>query len=181
MNIKIWNTDVDFSIFDKKSWTLLVFESKNFIGTHSLYDTFQKETKQDSPIFKGIQQLKEKIIPFFESWNEQSFKAFFNEQINIRKIFWFVLTWNDFIWILEYPHSNIKVVSITETIKLLNKNKNSIEKIFEDIWVLADYKYYLDTVDIWHYKEQEIKLPIIMGGEVKNYIFNIPVFTPPHK
>ncbi|EKE27045.1 MAG: hypothetical protein ACD_4C00076G0003 [uncultured bacterium (gcode 4)] len=180
INIKITNSDVDYSVFDKNSGTLMIFESKNFIQTHSMHDTLQKEKLSDSPIQKGIKQLEEKIIPFFKNGSIDGFSNFYWEKIVIKQIYWFVLTWNEFAWILSDPSKNIRVISLDRSLEILEKLKNNPELLFKNVDVLADYHYYLSTVKKPNYCISEFNLPLFtisndLSKIDKDIIFKIPV------
>lgn len=180
LNLNIWISDIDFSVYDKTSWTLLVFESKNFIDTHSLHDTFQKESILWSPISKWKDQLVNKIIPYINSW-KLDVKKIYWENIIIKQIFGFVITWSDFIWINSDLHDNIRVITIDKTLEILDKYKNNIEKIFENIDILADYKYYLSKVKIEKQEDVIISIPFLSNDFVwiEKINLTVPLFKAP--
>lgn len=101
------NSDVDFSFFEKRTGTLFVVESKNFLRTHTMFDSLSKDSlSPTSQIRKWREQLKTMAIPFFkkitDSNNKSELERFFgNEDIKIRRIRWVVLTGGTFPWITK--------------------------------------------------------------------------------
>lgn len=157
----------------------MVFESKNFIPTHSLFDSFQKDLKKDSPIQKGIHtQLSGKIIPFLKDASEKELISLYWESIKIKKIYGFVLT-SGFIGIQKNPFENIRVISLDHTLEILDKEP--VGKLFSDIDVLANYDYYLSVLHAWKMETMPpMSLPVLLEwNKAKEYTFQCPVFMMP--
>lgn len=160
--------DIDYSIFDKVSWTLIMFEGKNFISAHTHYDNIKIEFLKKWPLNYAYETQYKKLKSFIENdLNEKKLINMYWEKINIKRVFYYTITWNIHIWIKNYDEDDYKVINFINTLKIIDKS--SIDDIFNNINTLADYDFYLNNVSN-KIKYANYKFDILINEDSKNTI-----------
>lgn len=160
--------DIDYSIFDKVSWTLIMFEGKNFISAHTHYDNIKIEFLKKWPLNYAYEIQYKKLKSFIENdLNEKKLINMYWEKIDIKRVFYYTITWNIHIWIKKYVEDDYKVINFISTLKIIDNS--SIDDIFNNINTLADYDFYLNNVSN-KIKYANYKFDILINEDSKNTI-----------
>lgn len=160
--------DIDYSIFDKVSWTLIMFEGKNFISAHTHYDNIKIEFLKKWPLNYAYETQYKKLKSFIENdFNEKLLINMYWEKIDIKRVFYYTITWNIHIWIKKYVEDDYKVINFINTLKIIDKS--SIDEIFSSINTLADYDFYLNNVSN-NIKYSNYKLDILINDNSKDTV-----------